>query len=141
MPNVAWVWDMHSVELHSVLIHLSAVKCLSFAPSSHHLIIATGNPRFHLWTPFSASVYELSNDQTMSASPLNTLGITKVKWNARSNKMLLYDKTQAIIAFPGFEFMSLAQPPSEAFMGPSYGGMMMSKDYLGSTASKFLGSV
>ena len=34
--------------------------------------------------------------------------VNKVKWNSRSNKMILSDKTHAIIAFPGLEFMNLA---------------------------------
>ena len=110
MPNVVWVWDIQQVELHSVLMHLTSVKFFSFAPTSHHLIIATGNPRFNLWTPYSASVYELSQD-SFSSSPLNTMAISRVKWNtSRSNKLVLSDKTHAVIAFPGFDFMQMAQP-------------------------------
>ena len=82
MPNVVSVWDIQTVELHSIMIYLQAVKTISFSPNSHHLIVATGTPRFFLWTPDSASVYELSQDATMTSNPaLNTLGVNKVKWN------------------------------------------------------------
>lgn len=40
---------------------------------------------------------------------LNTMGVNKIKWNgAKSNKLILSDKTHSIIAFPGFEFMNMA---------------------------------
>ncbi len=111
MPNVAWVWDIQTVELHSVMIFLQAVKSLSFSQYSHHLIIATGTPRFFAWTPYSASVYELSQDATIASNPtLNSLGVNKVKWNAnqKSTQLILHDKTHAVIAFAGNDFMSMA---------------------------------
>jgi hypothetical protein len=85
LPQVTWIWDIQSVELHSVLIHLTSVKSLSFAPSSHHLIIATGSPRFHLWTPQSASVYELSSNSDLQ----NTMCVSKVKWNPSVSQIIL----------------------------------------------------
>ena len=44
------------------------------------------------------------------------MAINKVKWNSRSNKLILHDKTHAIIAFPGFEFMNMAQQQPEGYV-------------------------
>jgi transcriptional regulator of nitric oxide reductase len=93
-----------------------------WGPSSHHLIIATGNPRFYLWTPYQVAVFELSSDTTLSSSPLNTMMITKVKWNARGNKLLLHDKTTMVLGVPGYEFFSMVQSaPSDGNAGIIYG--------------------
>jgi WD40 repeat protein len=110
MPLVAWVWDMQAVELHSVLIHITPVKCLSFSPSSPHLVITTGSPRFQVWIPTQATVYELSQDLSSS-----TISATKARWSSKSNKLILSDKTHAVIAFPGFEFFSMAEEPSSNY--------------------------
>lgn len=34
------------------------------------------------------------------------LSVHKVKWNPKGSSMILYDKTNAILSFPGLEFMS-----------------------------------
>ncbi len=114
------------------MIYQQAIKTISFSPKSHHLILATGTPRFFLWTPYSASVYELSQDATITTNPtLNSLGVNKVKWNinATSTKLILNDKTHAIIAFPGTDFFTMAQKPE----------LYDSREpFLGNTASKFV---
>ena len=75
-------------------------------------------------------VYELTQDSAMSTSAVfNTLALSKVKWNAKHNKLLLQDKSHAVIAIPGFEFMSAGQEKKEEYYNTGY---------LGATASKFL---
>ena len=34
MPTAVWVWDLTSLELHTVLTHLNQVKSFKFAPHS-----------------------------------------------------------------------------------------------------------
>ena len=46
----------------------------------------------------------------MTVNPIiNTLGVNKAKWSANQKnvKLLLHDKTHAIIAFPGQDFVNL----------------------------------
>ena len=35
IPSAAYVWDMTTLELHTVLVHQNAVKTLKFAPHAH----------------------------------------------------------------------------------------------------------
>lgn len=41
-PHTVWIWDMTTLNLASVLIHLNPVASFKFAPHSHQLIIGTG---------------------------------------------------------------------------------------------------
>lgn len=59
MPTTVWVWDMSSLELSSVLIHLNSVKNFKFSPNSNELYVVTGTARVYTWTPQGASVIEL----------------------------------------------------------------------------------
>ena len=77
----------------------------------------------------------------MTVNPtLNTLGVNKIKWNANSKnpKLILHDKTHAIIAFPGSDFLNMAVKPEtfehsqQQYIKSEGGG------YLGHTASKFV---
>ncbi|TNV82764.1 hypothetical protein FGO68_gene14707 [Halteria grandinella] len=137
MPNCVYLWDMHHVELHSVLIHTSPVKSLAFAPQSHHLAITTGQPRFHVWTPTQAMIYELTQDSAMSTSALfNTLALSRVKWNVKHNKLMLMDKNQVVIGIAGYDFMQAGQN-DDAIGINTYGE---GSKYLGATASKFVSS-
>lgn len=35
VPNAVWIWDVSSVELQTILIHINPVKSFKFAPASH----------------------------------------------------------------------------------------------------------
>jgi hypothetical protein len=59
MPNAVWIWDMTSLELTTVLIHLNPVKSFKFSPNSNDLFITTGTGRVYTWNPQGASVIEL----------------------------------------------------------------------------------
>eukprot|EP00347_Sterkiella_histriomuscorum_P020793 403336439 len=113
VPNVVYIWDMQSVELHSVLVHLNPVKNFSFGPLTHQLCIATSQSRFFTWNPFQAAVYELTSDQAGITQQTNILAVNKIKWNPKGNKLILIDKGQAMIAFPGYEFSNFEQIQSQ----------------------------
>lgn len=66
MPNAVWVWDVTTLELSSVLIHLNPVKSFKFAPQSHSLYIATGQKRLFVWTSGGACVIELPQNELVS---------------------------------------------------------------------------
>ena len=51
MPTTIWIWDMTTLELASVLIHLNPVKCFKFNPKSNDLYIVTGQGRVYTWSP------------------------------------------------------------------------------------------
>ena len=59
MPTAIYIWDMTTLELTSVLIHLNPVKCFKFNPTKNDLYIVTGGGRVYTWAPLGASVVEL----------------------------------------------------------------------------------
>lgn len=59
MPNAVWIWDMTTLELASVLIHINGVKGFKFSPDSDDLYIVAGAGRVYTWAPLGASVVEL----------------------------------------------------------------------------------
>ena len=59
MPTAVWIWDVTTLELLSVCIHLNPVKSFKWSPQSNELFIVTGGPRVYTWTPQGASVIEL----------------------------------------------------------------------------------
>ena len=61
------------------------------------------------------------------------MGVSKVKWNEKSTKLILHDKTHAIIAFPGHDFYSMALKPED-----THRGGMMFENPLSRTATKFV---
>ena len=67
--------------------------------------------------------------------------VNKVKWSPKGTKIILSDKTHAIIALPGFDFMQLAQQPG-SMMTFDYNHrpdlLSSGASYLGNTASKLL---
>lgn len=106
LPQVVWVWDLQTVELHSFLVLLSPVKSLSWSPVTNHLLISSGQPRFFVWTQYQASIFETSPDGSQVGGV--QLGISKVKWHPKGTKIILSDKTHAVIGLPSFDFMQLA---------------------------------
>ena len=59
MPNAVWIWDVTTLKLTSVLLHIDVVRAFKFAPSSHSLYICTGQKRLFVWGGSGACVIEL----------------------------------------------------------------------------------
>ena len=98
MPSTVWVWDMTTLELASVLIHLNDVKSFKFSPNSNDLYIVTGTGRVYTWAPLGASVIELP--QSGLGNSLNTTCLSKLRWNPKSSNLLLMDKNSLLIGIP-----------------------------------------
>lgn len=98
-PTTVWVWDMTTLELASVLIHLYPVKSFKFSPQSNDLYIVTGSSKVYKWSPTGSSVIELP--QSSQAKHQN---LSKIKWNPNSRNLLLMDKSEVLIGIPPIDF-------------------------------------
>lgn len=127
LPQVVWVWDLQTVELNSFLVLLSPVKSISWSPTTNHLLISSGHPRFFVWTQYQVTIFETNQDGSQVGGV--QLGLSKVKWHPKGTKIILSDKTHAVIGLPSYDFMQLAQQPTTQ---SKYEG------YLGATPSKLL---
>jgi hypothetical protein len=101
IPTVVWIWEVNTLELHTVLIHMNQVKSIKFAPNAHQLIIGTGQPRVFAWTPAGSCVIPLPHYMDVASG----LHVQKIKWNPRSSNLVFSDKQFAILGFPSAELM------------------------------------
>lgn len=75
MPNVVWVWDIVSLRLCAVLLHVSAVMSFSWAPSTSasnpRLAIVTGTQNLFMWTQKGALSVQVPSDASLDISTLS----------------------------------------------------------------------
>ena len=100
MPTTVWVWDMTTLELATVLIHLNPVKNFKFSPNANELYIVAGSARVYTWTPVGASVIELPATGFGSESSVVTTSLSTLKWNPNASNLLLMDKNELLIGIP-----------------------------------------
>lgn len=65
-----------------------------------------------MWSPKGASICELPVNEAINATNQG-FSVQKIKWNPRGNNIMLMDKVNAIMAFPGMEFMTNELPLRE----------------------------
>mmetsp|Transcript_34161 Transcript_34161/g.74633 ORF Transcript_34161/g.74633 Transcript_34161/m.74633 type:complete len:451 (-) Transcript_34161:71-1423(-) len=76
-PCVVWVWDMHRLALHSVLVHRFQIRSMDWDSSAAatgsqcRLAVATGSQHVFFWTPSETFVREV---------PRNDFFVHRVKW-------------------------------------------------------------
>ena len=99
MPTAVWIWDMTTLELASVLIHLNPVKSFKFSPNTNDLYIVTGSGRVYTWSPQGASVIELPQGG-FGNDAINKSCLNNIKWNPNSSNLLLMDKSELLIGIP-----------------------------------------
>lgn len=91
-PNVAWVWDMSTLELCAVLVQMEPVREMKWDPRAHRLVIVTGSERVYVWTPEGASFVQI---------PLPEFRARTVSWNPYGGEFALGDKGTFCCAFMG----------------------------------------
>ncbi len=91
MPRLAWIWDVESFSLASVMLQISPIRHMQWSPEGHTLAIATGTRRIYLWTPHGASWVDVTPDA-------GDFGVVGCKWQPKSGKkgMLLLSRTRVI---------------------------------------------
>ncbi len=108
-PNAVYVWDMQTVSIRCILVHLSPVKAMNWSPRTLHLTICTGQQRVFIWSPAGASVCEIPQmDQPFQ--------ISKVRWNSNGKVMFLSGANNAVLAFPDGEYLESANPAQQQMM-------------------------
>ena len=104
MPNAVWIWDMSTLLLNTILIHLNEVKSFKFSPNSQTLVIGTGQARVFVWTPKGACVIDLPRNEYSIQAP-SELHVKRVLWNPLGANLVFTDTNVAILAFPQNELL------------------------------------
>jgi WD40 repeat protein len=55
-PTAVWVWDVATLQLAALLIHLAPVRDVAWDAGTQRLALCTGNDKLYLWSPQSASI-------------------------------------------------------------------------------------
>lgn len=105
-PNCVWIWDLSTLSLSVVLIHLEPVKSLDWSSKSNHLVIATNKPRIFIWSINGASVCDIPLER-------QDFNVNKVKWNPDGKSILVLDRSNLLVAYPHFTFLEEQQPEGE----------------------------
>lgn len=105
-PNCVWIWDLSTLSLSVVLIHLEPVKSLDWSSKSNHLVISTNKPRIFIWSVNGASVCDIP----LEGQDFN---VNKVKWNPDGKSILVLDRSNLLVAYPHFTFLEEQQPEGE----------------------------
>ncbi len=87
MPRLAWIWDVESLSLASVMLQISPIRHMQWSPEGHTLAIATGTRRIYLWTPQGASWVDVTPEA-------GDFGVVGCRWQPKSGKkgMLLLSR-------------------------------------------------
>ena len=94
-PNIAWVWDMQTLSLHSVLVHQDPVKAMAWAPTRSVLALSSAQDRVFVWTETGASVCDVPMDT-------GEFRVGGLQWDSRGESLLLMDKATLMVAFTQF---------------------------------------
>jgi len=62
MPNVLFIWDLNSMNLKTVLIHLNEVTYFKWSKNKNVLFISTNNNKLYYFTLDSCKILELAKD-------------------------------------------------------------------------------
>jgi WD40 repeat protein len=62
MPNVLFIWDLNSMNLKTVLIHLNEVTYFKWSKNKNMLFISTNNNKLYYFTLDSCKILELAKD-------------------------------------------------------------------------------
>ncbi|GFZ15156.1 transducin/WD40 repeat-like superfamily protein [Actinidia rufa] len=83
MPTVLWIWDMHHLELATILVQKDPIRAAAWDPTCTRLVLCTGSSHLYMWTPSGAYCMNV---------PLPQFTITDLKWNSDGSCLLLKDK-------------------------------------------------
>lgn len=87
-PTCLFIWSLVDMKLVSILIHLKAVKTVSWHPQACKLSITTGDNHHFLWSPQEARVSGVAEKMDVGVS----------KWQPKHGRLLaLYNNNQLFL--------------------------------------------
>jgi WD40 repeat protein len=78
MPNCLWVWAVADLGLRCLLVQKDPVRSARWSPANE-LTVATGSPRFYVWSPSEGPTW---HDIPLQAGSFDVLRIRCVGWVA-----------------------------------------------------------
>ena len=94
IPNAVFIWDINSLKLNTVIVHIKNVKDFKWSPKENILIIVTENEKCYVFSLYNVYLVELISD-SQKAFQANY-----IKWNNDGESFIISDKKQMIIGHP-----------------------------------------
>ena len=96
MPNTVWIWEIVTLSLKALLVHLQPVKTLAWCPRNNDLAICTGNGKIFFWSTEGASVCDVPYEG-------RNFNVFNMEWSLNGGYLLLFDKSDCLIVYPQTE--------------------------------------
>ena len=93
MPNTVWIWEIQSLTLKAILLHMQPVKNFSWCPKNNDLAICTANGKIFFWSAEGASVCDVPYEG-------RNFNVTNLEWSSNGAFLLLFDKNECLIVYP-----------------------------------------
>jgi hypothetical protein len=90
MPTVIWIWQINTLSLHTVIIHLKPIKSFTWSPCEHMLLMCTENSKLYTFTLTNVYIVDLVTDINFN------LVISKIQWNIDGRSFVASDKVTYI---------------------------------------------
>ena len=94
IPNAVFIWEINSLKLNTVIVHIKNVKDFKWSPKENVLIIVTENEKCYVFSLYNVYLVELISD-SQKAFQANF-----IKWNNDGESFIISDKKQMIIGHP-----------------------------------------
>ena len=93
MPNTVWIWDITSLTLKVVLIHLQPVKTFSWSARTNDLAICTGSCKIFFWSMEGASICEVPYEG-------RNFNVANLFFSQDGRYLLILDKNECLLVYP-----------------------------------------
>ena len=94
IPNAVFIWEVNTLKLNSVIVHIKNVKDFKWSPKENILIIVTENEKCYVFSLFNVYLVELVSDSQKGFQAIF------IKWNNDGKSFIISDKKQMIIGHP-----------------------------------------
>ena len=94
IPNAVFIWEVNTLKLNSVIVHIKNVKDFKWSPKENILIIVTENEKCYVFSLFNVYLVELVSDSQKGFQA------SFIKWNNDGKSFIISDKKQMIIGHP-----------------------------------------
>ncbi len=88
MPSTIWIWQINTLSLHTVIIHLKPIKSFTWSPCEHMLLMSTENSKLYTFTLTNVYIVDLVTDVNFN------LAINKIQWNTDGRSFVATDKVK-----------------------------------------------
>jgi WD40 repeat protein len=90
-PSTLFIWDIASLQLHSVLCQGEAIKCAVWNPGHSRLALCTGSSRIYLWSQDGGACVDV---------PIKNFKVHGISWSPDGTMLVLSDKNAFCCCFP-----------------------------------------